>query len=123
MQATSSQPVAEAVVSSNDFARRRARPSRPWATSTRQAWRMGVRWHGEPTAPGGHRSGDGLSFTDTTPRGRPPAVFRVDSRGSGPIGRNTVSEILLSVLAEALGAVLLGLVLTAIRRAMGAAPA
>src|SRR5919199_3133852 len=73
--------------------------------------------------PGGHRPGDGLSFTDTTPRGRPPAVFRADSRGSGPIRRNTVSEILLSVLAEALGAVLLGLVLTAIRRAMGAAQA
>jgi hypothetical protein len=34
-----------------------------------------------------------------------------------------VSEILLSVLAEALGAVLLGLVLAAIRRAMGAAQA
>ncbi len=34
-----------------------------------------------------------------------------------------MSEILLSVLAEALGAVLLGLVLTAIRRAMGTAPA
>jgi hypothetical protein len=34
-----------------------------------------------------------------------------------------VSEILLSVLAEALGAVLLGLVLTAIRRAMGTARA
>src|SRR5437763_12088060 len=36
-----SQPVAEVVVFSNDFARRRARPSRPWATSTRQAWRIG----------------------------------------------------------------------------------
>ena len=34
-----------------------------------------------------------------------------------------MSEILLSVLAEALGAVLLGLVLTAIRRAMGTAQA
>jgi hypothetical protein len=32
-----------------------------------------------------------------------------------------VSEILLSLLAEALGAALLGLVMTAIRRAMGAA--
>src|SRR5215218_4056140 len=41
MQATWSQPVAEVVVFSNDFASRRARPSRPWATSTRQAWRMG----------------------------------------------------------------------------------
>src|SRR3954463_2595624 len=40
MQAIWSQPVAE-VVFSNDFASRRARPSRPWATSTRQAWRMG----------------------------------------------------------------------------------
>ena len=34
-----------------------------------------------------------------------------------------MSEILLSVLAEALGAVLLGLVLTAIRRTMGTAQA
>lgn len=34
-----------------------------------------------------------------------------------------MSEILLSVLAEALGAVLLGLLLTAIRRVMGAAQA
>jgi hypothetical protein len=42
MQAIWSQPVAEVVVFSNDFASRRARPSRPWATSTRQAWRMGV---------------------------------------------------------------------------------
>ena len=41
MQATWSQPVAEAVVFSNDFANRRERPRRPWATSTRQACRMG----------------------------------------------------------------------------------
>lgn len=36
MQATWSQPVAEVVVFSKDFARRRERPRRPWATSTRQ---------------------------------------------------------------------------------------
>jgi hypothetical protein len=41
MQATWSQPVAEAVVFSNDFARRRERPRVPWATSTRQASRIG----------------------------------------------------------------------------------
>jgi len=41
MQATWSQPVAEVVVFSNDFARRRERPRRPWATSTLQACRMG----------------------------------------------------------------------------------
>jgi hypothetical protein len=33
--------VAEVVVFSNDFAIRRERPRRPWATSTRQACRMG----------------------------------------------------------------------------------
>jgi hypothetical protein len=41
MQATWSQPVTEVVVFSNDLARRRDRPRRPWATSTRQACRMG----------------------------------------------------------------------------------
>jgi hypothetical protein len=35
-QATWSQPVAEVVVFSNEFARRRERPRRPWASSTRQ---------------------------------------------------------------------------------------
>jgi hypothetical protein len=32
---------ADVVVFSNDFANRRERPRRPWATSTRHAWRMG----------------------------------------------------------------------------------
>ena len=41
MWATWSQPVAEAVVFSNDFVSRRERPRRPWATSTRQACWMG----------------------------------------------------------------------------------
>ena len=41
MQATWSHPVSEAVEFSNDFARRRERPRRPCATSTRQACRMG----------------------------------------------------------------------------------
>lgn len=41
MQATWSQPPADLVVFSNDFASRRDRPRRPWATSTRQACRMG----------------------------------------------------------------------------------
>lgn len=36
-----SHPVADAEVFSKDLASRRARPSRPWATSTRQACRMG----------------------------------------------------------------------------------
>lgn len=40
MQATWGQLVAELVVFSNDFASRRERPRRPWATSTRQACRM-----------------------------------------------------------------------------------
>jgi len=65
----------------------------------------------------------GLSFTDTTTRGRPSVACRRDSRGTGRIGRNTVSEILLSLLAEALGTALVGLVLIAIRRAIGAARA
>ncbi|MFZ2015474.1 MAG: hypothetical protein WAV00_16780 [Nocardioides sp.] len=36
MQATWSQPIAELVVFSNDFATRRERPRRPWATWPRQ---------------------------------------------------------------------------------------
>jgi hypothetical protein len=47
MQATWSQPVAEVVVLSNDLASRRARPSRPWATSTRLLdWLtvLAIRW-------------------------------------------------------------------------------
>lgn len=41
MRATWSQRVAEVVVFSNDFARRRELPRRPWATSTCQACLMG----------------------------------------------------------------------------------
>src|SRR4051795_9629753 len=59
MQATWSQPVAEVVVFSNDFASRRARPSRPWATSTRQAWRIG-------------RNTGCLSSPPTRPTPKPP---------------------------------------------------
>jgi len=50
---------------------------------------------------------------------RPPVGSTVEAPDES--GGNTVSEILLSLLAEALGAALLGLVMTAIRRAMGAA--
>jgi hypothetical protein len=41
MQAPWSRPVAEVVVFSNDLARRRERPRRPWAASTRHACRIG----------------------------------------------------------------------------------
>jgi hypothetical protein len=73
--------------------------------------------------PGTSAPGMGLSFTDTTSRGRLSAACGRDSRGSGRIGRNTVAEILLALLAEALGAALVGLVLIGIRRAIGAARA
>lgn len=48
----------------------------------------------------------------------PPARPTVDSSDQSEV---IVSEILLTVLAEALGAVLLTLITAAIRRAMGAA--
>jgi hypothetical protein len=41
MEATYSHPVAEVTVFSKQRARRRRRTRWPWATSTRQAWRMG----------------------------------------------------------------------------------
>ena len=80
MQATWSQPVAEVVVFSNDFASRRARPSRPWATSTprwatapsstsRRAERCAL--SGPPAdGPIQPREGDGTR----SPASRPPCV-------------------------------------------------
>lgn len=43
MQATCSQPLAESSVFSKDWASRRLRMSRLWATSTFQAWGMGMK--------------------------------------------------------------------------------
>jgi hypothetical protein len=61
-------------------------------------------------------------FTDTTRPRSLEAHVAGDSPGHDDLG-DAMSEILLSVLAEALGAALLGLLMSGLRRAMAAARA
>jgi len=93
MHATCSQPVAEPTVFSNDFAILRARPIFPWATSTRQACRIGrntADFVSQPTrrtwtpcrAPRGSAAGA------VTPR----SVSTIYKRETGPLTRNCSSS-------------------------------
>ena len=106
MEATCSHPVAEVTVFSKQRARRRLRTRWPWATSTRQAWRMGRKTLAPYSLRGGSshptRRTSQLNFTDNRVAadcGVPRSTSTSSSRSSAPVQARS-SSICSTALAS-----------------------